>query len=115
MLAVVVSMFNAGLSMLSPLIFSDHESTLMWATVYAPAILWIPAAFSLSCPRGGLIAYAVLASMVTGIFVAALRDPVTGSVPWIQIVRGSRYVIVVAILLAWNALLARRLAVLEGR
>lgn len=101
-------MVNAALSMLAQLIFSDHESTLLWAAIYAPAILWIPAAFSLKCPRGGLIAYAVLATMATSILIAALRDPVTGSVPWIQILRGSRYVIVVAILLAWNALLARR-------
>jgi hypothetical protein len=41
--ATLLSAFNGILSMLTVLIFSDNESTRLWASIVLPAFLWITA------------------------------------------------------------------------
>ena len=58
--ATALSAFNGNLSLLTVLVFSDHESTRMWVSICLPATLWIVAIICYWFPKSGFAAYAVI-------------------------------------------------------
>jgi len=65
--ATALGAFNGFLSILSVLVFSDHESTIMWLSIYLPVTLWIIAIICFWFPKSGFLAYAII--LVTSIFL----------------------------------------------
>jgi len=58
--ATALSACNGFGSLLTVLVFSDHESTRMWVSIYLPATLWIMAIICYWLPRFGFVTYAVI-------------------------------------------------------
>jgi hypothetical protein len=65
--ATLLSAFDGVLSLLSVLIFSDHESTRLWASIIVPAFLWIPALTCFKFPRAGLAVFLLLVGIAVAL------------------------------------------------
>jgi hypothetical protein len=59
-LATLLSAFNGLLSILTVLVFSGHESTRLWVSIYLPAGLWVLALACLWFPKSGFGAYVLV-------------------------------------------------------
>jgi hypothetical protein len=68
-LATLLSAFNGFLSILTVLVFSGHESTRLWVSIYLPAALWVLALACFRLPRSGFVAYTVI--LAIAIFLCA--------------------------------------------
>jgi len=104
-LATALSAFNGFLSLLSELVFSDHESGVLWASIQLPAVLWIVAILCLKLPRSGSVIYLMIAA--TSIFLCA-NPAHHSSTPWkvwIQCADNLRFALVGGGLLLVNAVL----------
>ena len=67
--ALLLSAFDGFLSILSVLVFTDHESMRMHVSIYVPATLWIPAIICFWFPKAGFAAYAVILAASIILFV----------------------------------------------
>jgi hypothetical protein len=105
-LATLLSAFNGLLSILTVLVFSGHESTRLWASIYLPAGLWV---FALACfwvPRSGLLVYAIV--LATAILLCA--NPMHRDNPaaaWYQCSYNLRFALLGAALLLANLFVPR--------
>ena len=61
--APLLSAFNGLLSILTLLVFSGHESTRLWASIYLPAGLWVLALVCFWFPKSGFGAYVLVLVM----------------------------------------------------
>jgi len=59
-LATLLSLFNGFLSILTVLVFSEHESMRLWVMIYLPAALWVPGVCCIWLPKTGFITYLVI-------------------------------------------------------
>ena len=105
-LATLLCAFNGLLSILTVLVFSGHESTRLWVSIYLPAALWV---FALACfwlPRSGLVTYTVV--LAIAIFLCA--NPMHRDNPgaaWYQCSYNLRFAILGAVLLLANLFVPR--------
>ena len=105
-LAALLSAFNGFLSILTVLVFSGHESTRLWVSIYLPAALWLFAIACLWLPKSGFTAYAVI--LATAILLCANpmhRD--NPSAAWYQCSYNLRFAILGVPLLFANLFVPR--------
>ena len=106
--ATVLAAFNGFLSRLSVLVFSDHESDRMWASIYLPMVLWIAALASLKFPRSALVAYVALLLGSIILCVDPLHHLGAFSGGWMQCADNLRFAIAGEVLLGVNFAFAER-------
>jgi hypothetical protein len=105
--ATLLSAFNGLLSVLSVLVFSGHESTRLWVSIYLPAVLWFIALVCLWLPRSGFAGYVVV--LVTAILLCA--NPMHRNNPIAALYQCSdnlRFALVAGALLLVNLFIPRR-------
>jgi hypothetical protein len=100
LLAVLLSAFNGFLNLMSEMVFSGHESTRMWASIYVPAILWLPALGCFKFARSGVVIYAVVCAAAVLLCVDPFRE---GPVYWAQCIDNVRFSLYGGVLLLINA------------
>jgi len=86
--AVLLSAFQGWLSNLGVLVFSAHESWRMWASIYAPAFVFLAAPFCYKFPRGGFIAYVAAFAMSLLLCVNPFG---ARPAPWADCMEGLRF------------------------
>lgn len=108
-LAALLSAFNGLLSILTVLVFSGHESTRLWVSIYLPASLWLFALACLWLPKSGFTAYVVI--LATAILLCA--NPMHRDNPgaaWYQCSYNLRFALLGGALLLANLFVPRRAA-----
>lgn len=106
-LATLLSAFNGLLSILTVLVFSGHESTRLWVSIYLPAVLWVIALICFWLPKSGFAAY--VAVLVTAILLCA--NPMHRDNPAAALYQCSdnlRFALIAAALLLVNLFIPRR-------
>jgi hypothetical protein len=104
--AALLSAFNGLLSILTVLVFSGHESTRMWVSIYLPAGLWVIALACLWFPRSGFAAYAGV--LVTAILICT--NPMHRDEPAAALYHCSnnlRFALIAGVLLLVNLFMGR--------
>lgn len=101
-LAALLSAFNGVLSVLSMMMFSGHESTQTWVSIYVPAVLWVAAAICYKFPRIGLFAYILLLLIALVLCVGLFSHAQTGVAQWLACAYNLRFVLVAGALLILN-------------
>jgi hypothetical protein len=106
-IATLLSLFNGWLSVLSVLVFSSHESSILWASIYLPITLWLISLACLKFPRTG-------ATVFTLMWIACVVlcfDPMHHSiheVGWEQCADNLRFSLLGGILLLINAAIPKQ-------
>ena len=100
-LATLLSTFNGLLSILTVLVFSGHESTRLWVSIYLPAALWIPALICFRLPKSGFIAYALLLAAAILLCVNPLNQD-NPAAAWQQCSYNLRFALLGGVLLLAN-------------
>lgn len=115
LLAALLSAFNGFLSLLTVLVFSGHESSRLWASIYLPTVLWIAALSCYKLPRTGFIAYTTL--LAASLFLCAdpIHHAITGSVVWEQCASNLRFALFGGGLLLVNLAVPKRSILPIGR
>lgn len=107
--ATLLSAFNALLSVLTVLVFSGHESTRLWVSIYFPAVLWVIALACFWLPRSGFTAYMVV--LVAAILFCA--NPMQRDNPAAALYQCSdnlRFALIAGALLLVNLFIPRRVS-----
>ena len=105
--ATLLSAFNGLLSILTVLVFSGHESTRLWVSIYLPAVLWVIALICLWFPKSGFGAYLVV--LVTAILLCA--NPMQRDNPVAALYQCSdnlRFALIAGVLLLVNIFIPKR-------
>ena len=106
-LATLLSAFTGLVSVLAVMVFTGHESNLMWVTIYLPAILWIAAALCYKFPRFGLLFYLVLLMASLILCVAPFNHPNVQIARWKACADGLRFALIGAALLIVNLAISK--------
>ena len=107
--ATLLSAFNGLLSILTVLVFSGHESTRLWVSIYLPAGLWVLALACLWFPKSGFAAYVLV--LVTAILLCT--NPMHRDNPYAALYQCSnnlRFALLAAVLLLLNLFASRKSA-----
>lgn len=106
-LAVLLSAFNGLVSVLTVMVFSGHESSRMWISIYVPAFLWVIACFCYKFPGIGLFTYAAVLALSVFLCVAPFSHAHTGVAQWQACCYNLRFAIAAFVLLTINATIAK--------
>jgi hypothetical protein len=104
--AVALTALNGWSSAFTAFVFRGDESTRLWASIYLPATLWIPAIACWWLPKSGWITYAaILASSILLCVNPLHRDQVGATL--IQCSDNLRFALIGAALLLVNVFVPR--------
>ena len=106
-IATLLSLFDGFLNGLSVLVFSSHESGILWASIYLPTTLWLISLASFKFPRTGAIVF----TSVWFACVVLCFDPTHHSiheVGWKQCANNVRFSMLGGLLLLVNAAIPRQ-------
>ena len=106
-IATLLSALDGVLSLLSTLVFSNHESGRLWASIIVPAFLWVTALICLKFPRGGVVSFLLLFGMSVTLCADPFRHLGVESVRWTHCTLNLGFALLGGVLLLVNAFLPR--------
>ena len=107
-IAVALSVFNGIFSLLTVLVFAEHESAPQWISVILPAFLWLPALACAKFPRAGLLGFVILLGLALMIGVDPFHHQNSGWSPWMRGLEDLRFAVLGALLLLLNLVFLHR-------
>lgn len=106
--AAILSVFNGALSLLTTLVFSDHESVSLWIAIILPALLWLPALTCIRFPLAGFLVFVILLSSSVFLGVNPVHYHTVGLTPWMSRLEDLRFAVLGAGLLFANLILSNK-------